>query len=444
MELEPDVENMTLNEYLDYEAKKERRSWRNVRSKNSQTSYEGADFNSSQRDTSITLDFPHYYEDAFIDKYKKDSHLNEILDDLFRLGAENLRRMDVELEKEEAQVEDDDDGDTYDIWDITVEDVERIGNFLTPNVPDEMDKVIQPLIPQPIHTTPPNDDYVAPATKSILDELLEEFGDEILNVTMVDEEADFNPTKDIEELERILAKDPQSHFTKIQVHTIITKLEPFIHTQQMSPLYGIFESYKSSTEPYKVDREMKSPSRTSSNTREPRCPSSKTGMVLFRKYRGEVEHKTRIKGQGNNARGAGAASYGGAQNRVGNANPEYFKYKMLLMQAQENIVALDEEQLLFITGGQDNVVDDRMCPTTQDYCSMENLLIQHDPVVMKPGWLFDEHYEVHEMHDDVQPNYVVDSHANYTSDSNMILYDQYVKDNAVPVVQSNVSLHYPK
>ncbi|GJS82944.1 hypothetical protein Tco_0749485, partial [Tanacetum coccineum] len=50
-----------------------------------------------------------------------------------------------------------------------------------------------------------------------------------------------------------------------------------------------------------------------------------------------------------------------------------------------------------------------------------------------------EHHEEHEMHDDVQPNYVVDSHANYTSDSNMIPYDQYVKDNAVSVVQSNVS-----
>ncbi|GKF49643.1 hypothetical protein Tco_0142894, partial [Tanacetum coccineum] len=50
-----------------------------------------------------------------------------------------------------------------------------------------------------------------------------------------------------------------------------------------------------------------------------------------------------------------------------------------------------------------------------------------------------EHHEVHEMHDYVQPNYVVDSHADYASDSNMIPYDQYVKDNAVPVVQSNVS-----
>nr|GEV22827.1 actin-binding, cofilin/tropomyosin type [Tanacetum cinerariifolium] len=98
---------------------------------------------------------------------------------------------------------------------LTLLTVTRV-QFLTLNVPDEIDKVIQPLIPQPIHTIPPNDDYVAPATKLILDKLLDEFGDKILNVTMVNEEADFNLTKDIEELERLLAKDPQSHFTKIQ------------------------------------------------------------------------------------------------------------------------------------------------------------------------------------------------------------------------------------
>ncbi|GKG12582.1 hypothetical protein Tco_0346819, partial [Tanacetum coccineum] len=94
------------------------------------------------------------------------------------------------------------------------------------------------------------------------------------------------------------------------------------------------------------------------------------------------------KGHGNNARGAGTAVYRGALDRVGNANPgqarqvkcynnngighiarnytqpkrpqnfEYFKDKMLLMQAQENGVALDEEQLLFLAGRQDNVVDE--------------------------------------------------------------------------------------
>ncbi|GKD81531.1 hypothetical protein Tco_1348370, partial [Tanacetum coccineum] len=96
--------------------------------------------------------------------------------------------------------------------DITVEDVERIRKFF--NVPDEIDKIVQPLIPEPIHTTPPNDDYVALASKSILDELLEEFGDEILNVATIDEEA--GPTKDLEELERILAMRPQSNFMEIQ------------------------------------------------------------------------------------------------------------------------------------------------------------------------------------------------------------------------------------
>ncbi|GJW66638.1 hypothetical protein Tco_0121062 [Tanacetum coccineum] len=152
---------------------------------------------------------------------KKYSGLDEVLDDLFRIG-------------EEVQVKDGDDGDIYDIWDITVSEIEWIMQFLTTNMPDVMDDVIQPLIPKTLHTTPPDEDYVAPTTKSILDELLEELGDEILNVTMVDEEADFNPTYDIEELERLLAKDPQSYLMEIQVHSVIIKpneeLEPFIHT----------------------------------------------------------------------------------------------------------------------------------------------------------------------------------------------------------------------
>ncbi|GKA27637.1 hypothetical protein Tco_0713805 [Tanacetum coccineum] len=156
---------------------------------------------------------------------------------------------------------------------------------------------------------------------------------------------------------------------------------------------------------------------------------------------------------------------------------------MLLMQAQENRVALDEEQLLFLAGGQDNAVDKDVdeqpvhdlalnvdnvfqandcdafdsdvdeAPTAQTMF-MANLS-SADPIYDEASPSYDsdilsevhdhdhyqhavcEHHEVHEMHDNVKPNYVVDSHADYTSDSNMILYDQYVKDNAVPVVQSN-------
>nr|GEX31272.1 retrovirus-related Pol polyprotein from transposon TNT 1-94 [Tanacetum cinerariifolium] len=99
------------------------------------------------------------------------------------------------------------------------------------------------------------------------------------------------------------------------------------------------------------------------------------------------------RGQGMNPRGGSAAGYGEAQNRVGNVNQgqvrlgqartvkcyncngtghiaqnctqpkrpqnsEYFKDKMLLMQAEENGVALDAEQLLFLAGGSNNAFDD--------------------------------------------------------------------------------------
>ncbi|GJX15522.1 hypothetical protein Tco_0216354 [Tanacetum coccineum] len=124
---------------------------------------------------------------------------------------------------------------------------------------------------------------------------------------------------------------------------------------------------------------------------------------------------------------------------------------MLLMQAQENRVALDEEQLLFLAGGQDNAVDEDVratCSKIKHSCGLISCYDEagpsYDTDILSEVHDHDhyqdavcEHHEEHEMRDNVQPNYVVYSHADYTSNSNMIPYDQYVKDNAVPVVQSN-------
>ncbi|GJT35971.1 retrovirus-related pol polyprotein from transposon TNT 1-94 [Tanacetum coccineum] len=123
--------------------------------------------------------------------------------------------------------------------------------------------------------------------------------------------------------------------------------------------------------------------RTSSNTQNQVVVQN--GRVVVQNVQGR---RNRV--QGNNARGAAAAGNGGAQYRAGNANAgqgkpikcyncngigniarnciqpkrpqnsDYFKEKMLLMQAQENGVDLDEEQLLFLAGGQSNTFDDEV------------------------------------------------------------------------------------
>ncbi|GJX92536.1 hypothetical protein Tco_0345862 [Tanacetum coccineum] len=147
---------------------------------------------------------------------------------------------------------------------------------------------------------------------------------------------------------------------------------------------------------------------------------------------------------------------------------------------------LDEEQLLFLAGGQDNAIDEDVDeqPVQDLALNVDNVfqdddydaydsdvdeaptahtmfmanLSSADLVCDEAGPSYDsdvlskvhdqdlyqdavcDHHEEHEMHDDVQPNHVVDSHADYTSNSNMTPYDQYVKDNVVPVVQNNASM----
>nr|GEY67932.1 hypothetical protein [Tanacetum cinerariifolium] len=199
--------------------------------------------------------------------------------------------------------------------------------------------------------------------------------------------------------------------------------------------------------------------RTSSNTRNQAIVQD--DRVVVQNVQGRQN-----RGQGMNPWGGGAAGYGRVQNRVGNANlgqarqvkcyncngtwhiarnctqpknpqnSEYYKDKMLLMQAQENRMALDAEQLLFLAGSKAQTM------------FMANLS-STDPVTdeARPSYDLDilsevqdhnhyqdaicAHHEEHAMHDNVQLNHVVDSHADYTSDSNMIPHVSTTSRNTV-------------
>ncbi|GJW57656.1 reverse transcriptase domain-containing protein [Tanacetum coccineum] len=127
-----------------------------------------------------------------------------------------------------------DEGDMNDGCDITVEDVERLRKILTPPIhalpnlkpivqpymplglvynkekvvkKEEHDydillhkHVMQPLTPQTVHITPPDDDYVASATNPILNKHLNEFREEFADNTRVSEKIDSNHVNNLKEL----------------------------------------------------------------------------------------------------------------------------------------------------------------------------------------------------------------------------------------------------
>nr|GFC18132.1 hypothetical protein [Tanacetum cinerariifolium] len=194
--------------------------------------------------------------------------------------------------------------------------------------------------------------------------------------------------------------------------------------------------------------------------------------------------------------GGNAAGYKEAQNRAGNVNQvqarpgqartvKCYNCNGTGHIAQENRVALDAEQLLFLIGGTDNTFDDDVdeqpgqdlalnvdnvfqaedcdafdsdvdeAPTVQTMfmanLSSADLITDESGPSYNSDILFEvqdhnqylddtcAYQEEHVMHDSVQLDHVVDLHADHTSISNMTPYDQYVKDYDVSVVHSTAS-----
>ncbi|GJS23545.1 hypothetical protein Tco_0452177 [Tanacetum coccineum] len=249
--MEPDIENMTLNEYLEYEAEKERRLRRDVRSKRNQCYTEdGLVFsnNSDEEDiNSMTIvEYELYVAKQGLKKDPLNDHSYSFTSNSYSQSpyTPNPQPKDKELSFEED----------YNNWEITVENIERLRQILTPTVhilhePDHVVQPLGPLIPSHVEVKVVREEEPA-----------NDVFNEILDITVVDDEVDFNPTRDIKELECLIATDHESSFTKIKVLSCIVKtnVEHETFVRQMNPLYRLSQSAKSSTKTSKKLREMTS------------------------------------------------------------------------------------------------------------------------------------------------------------------------------------------
>ncbi|GJS94712.1 retrotransposon protein, putative, ty1-copia subclass [Tanacetum coccineum] len=189
--------------------------------------------------------------------------------------------------------------------------------------------------------------------------------------------------------------------------------------------------------------------------------------------------------QRNFARGNGAAGFGGMQNRAGNANAgqgkpvkcynyngvghiamnctqpkrphnsDYFKDKMLLMQAQENGAVLDEEELLFLADecyAFDSDVDDESTAQTIFMANLSSAGSANPQAGTSNASILSEVHTLenaidhsvtnqneHVIHNEVQQSNVIDSTSVHMGNSNVIPYEQYLTTNDVFVVPSCAS-----
>ncbi|GJW20933.1 hypothetical protein Tco_0031555 [Tanacetum coccineum] len=165
-------------------------------------------------------------------------------------------------------------------------------------------------------------------------------------------------------------------------------------------------------------------------------------------------------------------------------NSDYFKDKMLLMQAQENGAVLDEEELLFLAGEHGNTCDaDVDNQPVHDLDLNKDNIFQEDECDAFDSYVDDEptaqtifvanlssagsanpqaglsnasilsevhtlenaidhsvtNQNVHEIHNEVKQSNVIDSTSVHMGNNNVILYEQYLTTNDVSVVPSCAS-----
>ncbi|GKA48036.1 retrovirus-related pol polyprotein from transposon TNT 1-94 [Tanacetum coccineum] len=220
--------------------------------------------------------------------------------------------------------------------------------------------------------------------------------------------------------------------------------------------------------------------RTSSNTQNQ--ATIQEGQIVVQNVQGQHNKNQRYF-----ARGNGAVGFGGTQNRAGNANAgqgkpikcyncngiwhiarnctqpkrpqnsDYFKDKMLLMQAQEN-GAVD------LARNKDNVFQADKCdtfdsdvndeptaqsifmanlssagPTNLQASSSDASILSEVPDLENTNVASNNDQVEHEIHSEVQQSTVIDSNNADMGNSNVIPYEQYLNTNDVSVVPSCAS-----
>ncbi|GJV89071.1 hypothetical protein Tco_1533009 [Tanacetum coccineum] len=189
-------------------------------------------------------------EDCDEEEYQLDglSMLRKKIDDV---GSVTFRNIDLSLTQCFFN------GYIYQEQQAKLEKEKGVDQFVN-SIKKEKEGMEQTLTSQAIHITPPNNDYVAPATVPILVELPKEFDDEPLIDSLTTEDDECNLISDMEELEQVLVHDPFSTPREFIEHleTIgtIVAWNPLIH-----PQHGVRYSSKSLTKRGKMRREMASP-----------------------------------------------------------------------------------------------------------------------------------------------------------------------------------------